>query len=337
MSSKRPLRVLALVVVVAAVAGGLWWQVGRRAGDGGPLTVNGNVDIRQVDLAFQVEGRIDTMLVQEGDKVAAEQPLATLDAGYFKDALALSRARLAAQQAVVAKLEAGSRPQEIARARADLAEAGAAVANAERTFTRQKQLLKTSAASRQAYDDARSALDQARARKDAARQTLDLAVAGPRAEDIAAARATLHAEQATVALAERRLRDATLNAPSPGTILTRIKEPGAVISAGTPIFAMSIDDPIWVRAYVSETDLGRIHPGQTAKVFTDSRPDRPYAGQVGFISPTAEFTPKTVETKDLRTSLVYRFRVVVANPDDGLRQGMPVTVVLDEGKPAGGK
>jgi HlyD family secretion protein len=331
LASKRPLAVAALAI--AAAVGG-WWAYTHGANDGGALQVSGNVDIRQVDLAFQVEGRIREMPVQEGDRVNKGDILATLDTGYFEDALALARARLAAQQATLAKLEAGSRPQEIASAQADLAAAEAVLANAKTVFKRQDKLAKTSAASRQALDDAESALRQARAHRDAASEALDLVRAGFRDEEIAAARASMKGEEATVALAERRLNDAKLNAPAAGTILTRIKEPGAVIASGTPVFSMSMTDPVWVRAYVSETDLGRIHPGQKARIVTDSRPDAPYAGHVGFISPTAEFTPKSVETRDLRTSLVYRFRVVADNPDQGLRQGMPVTVILDEDAPA---
>ncbi|MCB2100666.1 MAG: secretion protein HlyD [Rhodobacterales bacterium] len=319
-----------LILIAAAAAGGAWWWHAHPAPQDGPLVVNGNVDIRQVDLAFKVEGQIATMAVQEGDRVAPGDVLATLDTGYFLDTLDLAKARLAAQEATVAKLEAGNRPQEIARARADLAEADAELANTRKTFDRLQELVKTSAASRQAVDDARGALDQAQARRKAKAESLDLALAGTRPEDIAAARATLKADQATVALAERRLADATLTAPAAGTILTRIKEPGTVVGSGTPVLALSVTDPVWVRAYVSGLDLGRIHPGQAATVITDSHPDRPYHGQVGFISPTAEFTPKTVETKDLRTGLVYRFRVVIADADEGLRQGMPVTVELDE-------
>ena len=95
------------------------------------------------------------------------------------------------------------------------------------------------------------------------------------------------------------------------------------------MFTVSLQSPVWVRAYVHESDLGRIQPGMKAQVFTDSRGDKPYTGQIGFISPRAEFTPKSVETTELRTALVYRLRIVVANPDEGLRQGMPVTVKLD--------
>ncbi|HZD26602.1 MAG TPA: efflux RND transporter periplasmic adaptor subunit, partial [Alphaproteobacteria bacterium] len=227
--------------------------------------------------------------------------------------------------------EAGSRPQEVARAKAELAEAEAAADNARRTFTRQKELARRDTASQQALDDARGALNRADARAAAARESLALMVAGPRKEDIAAARAQLAADHATVSLIHRRLQDATLAAPADGVILTRAREPGAVLLPTSTVYSMALTTPVWVRTYVSESDLGRVHPGMAATVTTDSAPDHAYTGQIGFISPVAEFTPKTVETPELRTSLVYRLRVVVENPDEGLRQGMPVTVTLDTG------
>ncbi len=122
-----------------------------------------------------------------------------------------------------------------------------------------------------------------------------------------------------------------LFAKAHGVIKTRIVEPGAVVLAQAPVYTMALVDPVWVRTYVSERDLGRIRPGMKARVFSDSAPGHAYDGWVGFISPVAEFTPKTVETPELRTSLVYRIRVYVKNAANELRQGMPVTVRL---KPA---
>ena len=135
-----------------------------------------------------------------------------------------------------------------------------------------------------------------------------------------------------MASAELLLQDTTLASPNAGVILTRAQEPGAILQAGTTVLALSLKEPMWVRAYIHEPDLGRIHPGMKVNVFTDSRPNQPYRGQVGYISPRSEFTPKNVETEELRTSLVYRLRITVENPDDGLRQGMPVTVRLSEAK-----
>ncbi|MBF0560532.1 MAG: efflux RND transporter periplasmic adaptor subunit [Alphaproteobacteria bacterium] len=306
------------------------WPLGQgTSAQNAALTLHGNVDIRQVDLSFNTEGRLALMLLEEGDAVVKGQRLAQLDTGYHQDAVVMARARRDGQRTAVDKLEAGSRPEEIDRARANLAQAEAQVVGTRATFQRQEQLALTSAASVQARDDARTALAMATARRDSASQDLRLAVLGPRREDIAAGRAQLQADEATLALAERHLADTNLFAPESGTILTRIREPGAVLTVGNPVYTLALSSPVWVRAYVSEPELGRVHPGMAARVFTDSRPEKPYEGQIGFISPTAEFTPKAVETEDLRTSLVYRLRVVVNHPDAGLRQGMPVTVVLE--------
>jgi HlyD family secretion protein len=134
--------------------------------------------------------------------------------------------------------------------------------------------------------------------------------------------------EARLASAETNLADTAIAAPADGVILTRIQEPGAIVAAGAPVYTLSLRNPVWVRAYVREPDLGRVHPGMRALVTTDTAPQHPYHGHIGFISPVAEFTPKTVETTALRTDLVYRLRVIVDDPDESLRQGMPVTVTL---------
>ncbi len=200
------------------------------------------------------------------------------------------------------------------------------------THERLEELLRADAASPQQIDDAKAAHLSAQARLHATQEDLRLAVEGPRSEDIEAARAQLLADQNALELAQHRLADAKLFAPAAGTVLTRILEPGAVVLPNTPAYTLALRDPVWVRAYFSERDLGRVFPGMKAEIKTDSFPDRTYAGWVGFISPTAEFTPKPVETPELRTSLVYRTRIYVRNPDQTLRQGMPVTVHLPLGQ-----
>jgi HlyD family secretion protein len=147
-------------------------------------------------------------------------------------------------------------------------------------------------------------------------------------EDIQEARANLAAAKARLAQTEINLQDTEIHSPADGIILTRVREPGAIVSAGQTVYTLQLLSPVWIRTYVSERDLGRIYQGMPADVYTDSQPAKPFHGQIGFISPVAEFTPKNVETTDLRTELVYRLRVIVDNPDNGLRQGMPVTVKL---------
>ncbi|HEV3021869.1 MAG TPA: efflux RND transporter periplasmic adaptor subunit, partial [Pirellulales bacterium] len=214
-------------------------------------------------------------------------------------------------------------------ANALVVERQATLERSEHDFKRAAELVDRGAVSRADYDLARAARDEADARLRNAQQALRLAELGPRQEDKDAARAQLDAQEASIVQSERRLADCELIAPSTGVILTRAREQGAIVQPGETIFALTLSSPVWVRTYVNETDLGRIRPEMLAEVRTDSAPDKIHRGKIGFISPTAEFTPKTVETRELRTDLVYRLRVVVDNPDGGLRQGMPVTVTLD--------
>ncbi len=326
MSTKRPF----LIALIVAVGVGGWWWAHRTTQPGGFLTLYGNVDVRQVDLAFVVEGKIVELAADEGEAVAAGQLLARLDADPYADTVAVAEARVANQAALLAKLEAGSRPPEIARARADLDAARAHVANAEATLQRKQTLAQQDFAARQTLDDSRAEAQSARAAVEARQADLKLIEEGPRKEDIAATRALLTSEQALLSLARYRLTETNLVAPSAGILLTRAREVGAVVGAGSVVFSLALSDPVWVRTYVGEPDLGRLRPGMAVGITTDSHPGKVYRGTVGFVSPTAEFTPKAVETPELRTDLVYRARVIVANPDSGLRQGMPVTVIADD-------
>ncbi len=323
--NKRMLAGIGVAAAVAVVAG---WLFLDHRGDGryGVLVLYGNVDVRTLNLAFQVEGRLAEMAVDEGDRVTPGQRVAALDTGYLQDAVRIAEGRVAAQQAQLAKLEAGMRPEEIGQARADVERLEALATNARKKYDRQVALPLDSAVSRQSLDNARAEFRQSEAMLRQARESLKLAEEGYRAEDIAAQRAQLSAEQALLDLARRRLADAVLTAPSEAVVLTRVHEPGAVLLPGTPVYSVALTEPVWVRTYAPEAALGRVVPGAEVRVTTDAASGRAYRGQVGFVSPVAEFTPKTIETPDLRTALVYRVRVIIADPDDSLRQGMPVTV-----------
>ncbi|WP_180350521.1 HlyD family secretion protein [Klebsiella pneumoniae] len=176
-----------------------------------------------------------------------------------------------------------------------------------------------------------NALLQAQANVSTAQAQYDLMMAGYRAEEIAQAKASLEQAQAALAQAKLDLHDTVLTAPSDGTLMTRAVEPGTMLNAGGTVLTLSLTHPVWVRAYVDEKNLGQAQPGQEVLLYTDSRPDKPYHGKIGFVSPSAEFTPKTVETPDLRTDLVYRLRIVVTDADGALRQGMPVTISFSHG------
>ena len=321
-------RFLLLALLIAAAAGGYWWFFLKKPA-GGPLVLQGNVEVRQVNLGFKVAGRIEKLNVDEGDVVSAGQTLASLEKIYFNDALAQVRAQRDQMAANYDKLRTGNRPEEIAQARALVAEREATLTNARVTLKRAQSLLSSPAGSQKAFDDAQAAERQDDALLNSAREALRLQEAGFRKEDIALGKGQLDERNAAVEVAQRNLTDADLIAPSKGTVLSRVREVGAIVAAGETVYVLSLTSPVWVRTYVSEPDLGRVHPGQEVQIKTDTPGGKTFPGRVGFISTAAEFTPKTVETTELRTSLVYRLRIVVDDDTGFLRQGMPVTVVTE--------
>lgn len=323
----RRLVIAAVAMVLAAVAA--WWWF-TRIPTAGPLVLTGNVEVRQVNLGFKVSGRIKALAVDEGDSIAEGQALAVLEKVYFEESIAQLKAQRDQAKATLTKLEAGNRPEEIAQAEATVKEREATVANAKVSFERADQLLKRAVGTQKAHDDAQAAFREAEARLNSARQALRVMQIGSRVEDIDAARAQLADREAALQVALRQLADAELTAPSQGVVLSRVREAGAIVAAGETVFVLSLTNPVWVRSYVSEVDLGRIRPGMEVAVRTDTPGSPVLKGRIGFISTTAEFTPKTIETRELRTALVYRIRIVVDDAGDRLRQGMPVTVsVLD--------
>lgn len=249
-------------------------------GDHASLVLYGNVDIRQVEMSFRVDGRIDKLLVDEGDAVQEGMLLATLERQPYEDLVKEAEANLLATEANLM--------------------------NAELLLQRRLALLPAGAVSKEECDDALAQRD--------------------------ALQATVLSLQAALGVKRKNLEDTAVVAPTDGWILTRILEPGSVVKEGTPFCTLSVKSPVWVRAYVDEPQLGLIYFGMPAKITTDTQRLKVYDGHIGFISTMAEFTPKTVESKALRTDLVYRLRVIIDNPDDGLKQGMPVTVTLVQNK-----
>jgi HlyD family secretion protein len=335
---RRIILIIVLLAVLVGAAAGLNWWWTHRAGVSGELVLYGNVDLRQAELAFNNSERIDKVNVREGDRVRRGELLARLDTSRLKPLVDQAQAQADAQQQAVDRLHNGNRPEEIAQARANVQAAQADVDNAKLRYDRLKNLDQTTAGRavvQQDLDNATSALNVANAKLAVNQKALDLEVAGPRKEDIAQAEAQLRADEAQLALLRQELADAELVAPLDGVIRSRLMEPGEMASPLRPVLSLAIMDPMepkWVRAYVSEPDLGKVHPNDAASVEVDSFPDRRFRGWVGFISPVAEFTPKTVQTEELRTSLVYEVRVFVTDPSDDLRQGMPATVFLSRGQ-----
>jgi HlyD family secretion protein len=266
--------------------------------------------------------------VEEGDRVTAGQVLARLQTHRLEAQIREAEAQIAAQKEVVKRFEVGTRWQEIEQARAEVAATEAKVRNSRLNFERIKKTSGAGATSEQALDNARAQLDVDQAQLKVKEKALNLALEGPRKEDIAAARNHLEALKASLSLLKIRLSDMTLTSPAAGVIQNRNLEPGEMASPDRPVVTLALTDPKWVRAYVPEPDLGRIKLGMKAKILSDSFPNQIFEGWIGFISPVAEFTPKTVETEDLRTKLVYEVRVFVHDSKDLLRLGMPVTVIV---------
>lgn len=330
-----------LILIIAApiaVLAGVGWYCNKGTPPPNDLTLHGNVDIRQVELAFNASGRIAQILVQEGTHVKAGQLLASLDTERLRLSRQQAEAQTAIQRHVVARYRAGSRPEEIRLARAQRDTARVAVQDAEAYYRRQVDLVARHFISQQQADSARFARDKARDQLKAAEASLRLAELGPRKEDVAAAQATLAANEAAAAVIQRDLQERELHAPSDGVIENRILEPGDMASPQKPVFTLALTDPVWIRTWLAEPQLGRVPVGARAWVQTDSHPDTRYRAWVGYVSPSAEFTPKSVETTEIRSSLVYQARVFVCEGRAELRQGMPatVTIPLDQAPPAQG-
>jgi HlyD family secretion protein len=317
----------AALLAVAVVGVYLWRQHGANDPDAA-FSLSGNVDVHQVELAFRVTGRIAGLDVQEGDKVSAGQTLAELDRVPFDADVASARADVEQTQAQLLKTRHGYRVEEIAQARDAVAQRAADVDNARVTLHRQQELVAAGLVTHQQIDDAQMRLHESEAQFAAARDQLTLELRGSRSEDIEAAEAMLAAAQARLQKAQTALADTTLLAPSAGIISVRAREVGAIVQAGQTVYTLTLNVPVWIRAYVPQPRLGRIKPGMAVRIIVDSMPGKRYDGTVGFISPDAEFTPKTVQTEQVRDDLVYRIRVIARDPDNVFRQGMPVTVLV---------
>lgn len=273
---KRLIKWIVIGLVFALLTTLIYWELQNIHETHNPLTLYGNVDVRQADLGFRVSGRIIKILAEEGDTVKPGDQLASLDPEPYKD--------------------------EVNQAKAKVTAAKVRLANADILLKRRDALVTDGSISKEDLENAQSTRDVLAA-------DLQEAIAG-------------------LGVAQTRLNDTVFYAPSEGTILTRVREPGTVVREGDTVMVLSVLDPVWVRAFIAEPALGMIYPGMKAEIHTDNLSGKIYEGHIGFISPVSEFTPKTVETTQLRTDLVYRLRVIADNPDKGLRQGMPVTVKL---------
>lgn len=320
-------RIVRLAILALLIAAGIYgWRAGWFGDDAGPPTINGNVEVREVQLAFRVGGRIADIAVDEGDAVTPGMVLARLDPAPFADAMASARAEIGVADAALDRQRNGNRPQDIAEAEAGLRAAEAVATNANKEFARVSDLAGKGFVSAARVDAARADKDSARAAIDESRARLSRLREGTRADEIAEGAASRDVATARQRRSMTDMADTQLIAPSAGVVQTRVLEPGAIVAAGAPVLAVAITQPVRVRAYVPEAMLGRIKPGQRVGVVASG--GQRWSGRIGHISPTAEFTPRTVETESQRADLVYRIRVIVDDPQGSLRQGQPITVDL---------
>jgi len=319
---------LFVLLLLSGVAICLVWFMTRQVPGETPEVLHGNIDHRQVDLAFKDAERVSTVQVDEGDAVAAGDVVATLETERLDLEIARARATVRAQEAVLARLEAGSRPQEIRRAEADVAAAAADAVNARAVHARMAALLAVGGVAPQDEENARAARDVAEGRAAQTRAQLALVREGPRVEDIDEARAALAARRQELAVLERRRVESVLVAPTAGIVRKRLLEPGDMAAPSRPVCTIDLTGVKWVRVFVPEAMLATMVPGRRAEVSIDGAPGKVFAGRVAHVAASAEFTPRNVETPELRTSLVYEVRVLVDDPGGMLRLGMPATVRL---------
>ena len=319
--------VLAVLALALAAGGYVWTRQEVPAPTG--LVLHGNVDIRQISLAFDGSGRISELHADEGDVVKAGTVLARIDTRTLALQVEQAVADIRVQEQMLVRTRSGARPQELEQARSRLAAAQADLSRAQQDLARLQGISdKTQGrgVSRQDLDRAASAVQNTSPRVDEAREGLRLLEAGPRAEDIATSEAQVAAARTRLALLRHQIELGELKAPVDAVVRSRLLELGDMASPQRPVFALALTQPKWVRVYVSEGDLGKVKTGMTVRVLTDSQAE--VEGKVSFIAATAEFTPKSVETEELRTSLVYEVRVIVEDAKDLLRLGQPVTVQL---------
>ncbi|MEJ5033096.1 HlyD family efflux transporter periplasmic adaptor subunit [Acinetobacter sp. MYb177] len=315
------------VLLIAVAAAFLWFS--RDKADPDHLVLYGNVDIRQVSLAFETAGRIQSLAVQEGDRVQKGQVLAELNTESLIIQAQQAQAQLHVQQQTLNEQAAGNRPEEITQAKAKVQSAQAQFENADKQYQRLNVLNRSTAGqavSKQEVDAAKSNMKMAEAAVGETKANLELLLKGARTEDREAAKAQYESTKANLDLIDYQITQSKLLAPVNGVIRARLQEVGDMTTSNKSVYTIALIHPKWVRVYASETDLGHINMGAAAQVLRDSQPNQPITGKIGYISSVAEFTPKTVQTEDIRTTLVYEVRIYVDDPNDQLKMGQPVTV-----------
>ncbi len=312
-----------LVLLIAVSVAVTWGGLHRGGVTSKPVSVTGTIEATQVDVSVKITGRIVERLVKEGDRVTRGQVLVRLDDSELAADVKRQEAALRAAQATLRDLEKGARPQEIEDARAAVSSVEATRTMTEREYQRTEQLFKQNLIAAQDVDRARQAYEVAKAQERSARERLALVLEGPRPDQIDAARWQVTQAEAALAQARSRLREAIVVSPIDGVVLRKNLEVGETANPGVPILTLVDPKDVWLRAYVPETEVGRLKVGDPGRVRVDAFPDRVFTGRLIEIGSEAEFTPRNVQTKKERVNLVFRIKIQIDNPDGLLKPGLP--------------
>ncbi|HWP37925.1 MAG TPA: HlyD family efflux transporter periplasmic adaptor subunit [Gemmatimonadales bacterium] len=324
MNRVRPLALALVAIVILALVLVIAF---RSDTSGATIVASGTVEATEADLGFQIPGRIDSVLVDEGVTVEAGTRLATLDRAELEARRRSAVAQVASARARLAELESGFRSEEVAQGRAAERAAAQRLANARAELERARRLFDGGAVSRSVMDQAQTAYDVAEAEHERVRQQLELLERGARVEQVAAQRALLAQAEAAVAQLDAALDGAVIEAPFRGIVTVRHREPGETVPAGAPVVTLMNPTDRWVRIYVRGDEVGRLALGQPATISADAYPNRAYAGEVTFIASEAEFTPRNVQTTEDRVKLVYRVKVRITDDHAlDLKPGLPADV-----------
>ena len=327
---QKRLRVMILVLfAILAIAG--YFFLFKKQVDTNQIKVSGNIEVTSVGVGFKIPGHVAQRLVDEGESVRKGQVIARLETTDLELDVANANAQLLAAQATLTQLTNGSRPQDVSAARAGLRSAEADKQNAAAEYRRIQQLYAQNAVSAQEKDRSQTAYARALARADQMTEQLSLVAEGPRQEEIELAAARVEQAKQLLNLAKTRLAYAQISAPLDGVVLSKNIEAGEYVTQGTPVVTIAELGQVWLKAYIAETDLGRIKLGQKVAITTDTYPKKIYNGSIGFIASEAEFTPKNIQTAEERVKLVYRVKIVVDNAERELKPGMPADAIITLG------
>ena len=320
---------LLLIALVVACGGLLLWRVLFAPGESAQgLHVSGNIEVTDAEASFRIAGHVRERLVAEGDRVVRGAVVARLESADLVHEVALRQAEVEKARAVLAEMTAGFRPEEVAQAEAERE-------RAETEWNRDREMLAQDLIAAREAKTSRAVHEVAEARAREVRARLAMLRKGFRSEQVDQAQAQLKLAEEALALARTRLGYAELTAPLDGVVLAENAEPGEYVTAGTPVVTIGQLDPVWLRAYIGETDLGRVKLGQAADITIDTYPGKVFRGSVTFIAQDAEFTPKNVQTEKERVKLVYRVKIAIPNPAHELKPGMPADARIDTAGPAG--